>query len=60
MRNNRPHLSSQWRIQKFVLGGGAKRGSGAVHPAGVQGADSLLGVWGQIFPEAAAVLMHSA
>jgi len=38
-------LDPPWRIQKFMLvGGAAKRGS--VHPAGVQGADSPL--WGEV------------
>jgi len=36
----------QWRIQKFVLGG--EPGAWAVHPAGVDGAESPLRAWGEV------------
>ena len=44
-------VQDQWRIQKFVLGGGGRSGSlGTVHPVGVQGAKSPLRAWGQSPP----------
>jgi len=40
-------LCHWWRIQKFVLGEGRHGGLRAVDPAGVQGAESPLRVWGR-------------
>jgi len=55
VRHPNHYTPRQWWMEKFVLGGGRIGGLGAVHPAGVQGAESPLRIWGTKSPRSCSI-----